>query len=64
LIVVAASSGGEFAGRVARLIEAISAQPGAHVPGAKRKDERVRAASGIGVSADLLAQIQALAAQR
>ena len=61
---VATSSGGEFAGRVARLIEAIAAQPGAHVPGAKRKDARVRAASGIGVSADLLAQIQTLAAQR
>jgi (2R)-3-sulfolactate dehydrogenase (NADP+) len=61
---VGASSGGEFGQRIGRLIEAIAAQPGAHVPGAKRKAARVRAASGIGVSADLLAQVQALAAQR
>jgi (2R)-3-sulfolactate dehydrogenase (NADP+) len=61
---VATSSGGEFGQRVARLIEAIAAQPGAHVPGAKRKGARVRTASGVGVSADLVAQIQALAAQR
>jgi (2R)-3-sulfolactate dehydrogenase (NADP+) len=61
---VTTSSGGEFGQRVTRLIEAIAAQPGAHVPGAKRKDARVRASSGVGVSADLLAQIQALAAQR
>jgi (2R)-3-sulfolactate dehydrogenase (NADP+) len=61
---VATSSGDEFGQRVARLIEAIAAQPGAHVPGAKRKDARVRTASGVGVSADLVAQIQALAAQR
>jgi (2R)-3-sulfolactate dehydrogenase (NADP+) len=59
---VATSSGGEFGQLVTKLVEAIGAQPGAHVPGAKRKDARVRAASGVGVSTDLVTQIQALAA--
>ena len=61
---VATSSDGEFGRRLERLVEAIAAQPGAHVPGGKRKAARDRAASGIGVSADLVTQIQALAAQR
>lgn len=57
----ATSSGGAFGERVARIIEAIAVQPGAHVPGAKRRHSREQAHSGIGVSADLLAQIRALA---
>ena len=61
---VATSSAGEFGQRLERLVEAIAAQPGAHVPGGKRKAARDRATSGIGVSADLVTQIQALAAQR
>jgi (2R)-3-sulfolactate dehydrogenase (NADP+) len=61
---VAASSAGEFGQRLERLVEAIAAQPGAHVPGGKRKAARDRATSGIGVSADLVTQIQSLAAQR
>jgi (2R)-3-sulfolactate dehydrogenase (NADP+) len=59
---VATSSGGEFGQLVAKLVEAIGAQPGAHVPGARRKDARARAVSGVGVSTDLVTQIQALAA--
>ena len=61
---VAASSGGGFGERVSKLVEAISAQPGAQVPGAKRKQARMRTASGVAVSSDLITQIQALAAQR
>ena len=54
---VATSSAGEFGQRLERLVEAIAAQPGAHVPGGKRKAARDRATSGIGVSADLVTQI-------
>jgi len=61
---IATSSAGEFGQRLERLVEAIAAQPGAHVPGGKRKAARDRATSGIGVSADLVTQIQSLAAQR
>lgn len=61
---VATSSGGEFGPRLGRLVEAIAAQSGAHVPGSKRKAARGRSTSGIGVPADLVTQIQALAAQR
>ena len=61
---IATSSAGEFGQRLERLVEAIAAQPGAHVPGGKRKAARDRATFGIGVSADLVTQIQALAAQR
>ncbi|MET0277229.1 MAG: Ldh family oxidoreductase [Pseudorhodoplanes sp.] len=61
---VAASSGGGFGERVTKLVEAIVAQPGAHVPGAKRKAARVHLASGVSVSSDLVTQIQALAAPR
>ena len=57
---VAASSGGEFAGHVARLVEAIAAQEGAHVPGSKRKAARAKAGGGIAVSTDLLTQIKSL----
>lgn len=59
---VAASSGGEFAPRVTRLVEAIAAQDGAQVPGSKRKAARAKAGGGIAVSADLVKQIRGLAA--
>jgi (2R)-3-sulfolactate dehydrogenase (NADP+) len=56
-----ASSGDAFGSRVARLVEAIAAQEGARVPGGARKAARQRSSNGIAVSADLLAQIKALA---
>jgi (2R)-3-sulfolactate dehydrogenase (NADP+) len=61
---VAASSGGEFAQRVTRLVEAIAAQEGAHIPGSKRKAARAKSGAGVAVSADLVKQIKDLAAQR
>lgn len=61
---VATSSGGDFAQRVTRLVEAIAAQEGAHIPGAKREAARAKAGAGIAVSADLVQQIRDLAAQR
>ena len=61
---VATSSGGEFGQRVARLVEAIATQEGSHIPGSKRKAARAKAGSGIMVSADLVKQIEDLAAQR
>lgn len=61
---VAASSDGGFGERVSKLVDAISSQAGAQVPGARRKQARVRNASGVAVSSDMIAQIQALAAQR
>jgi (2R)-3-sulfolactate dehydrogenase (NADP+) len=59
---VATSSGGAFAERAARLVEAIAAQDGAHIPGSKRKAARVKAGGGVAVSADLVQQIRDLAA--
>jgi (2R)-3-sulfolactate dehydrogenase (NADP+) len=61
---VAASSGGGFGERVTRLVEAIAAQEGAHIPGSKRKAARAKAGAGVAVSADLVKQIRDLAAQR
>lgn len=54
-----ASSGGVFAERIARLAEAIAAQEGAHVPGAKRRTARTKAQTGISVPSDLIGQIRA-----
>jgi len=61
---VATSSGGAFAERVARIVEAIAAQEGAHIPGSKRKSARERSSAGVAVSADLVKQIKELAEQR
>jgi (2R)-3-sulfolactate dehydrogenase (NADP+) len=61
---VATSSGGAFGERVTRVVEAIAAQDGAHIPGSKRKAARAKAAAGIAVSADLVKQIKDLGAQR
>ncbi|MGV3633615.1 MAG: Ldh family oxidoreductase [Pseudorhodoplanes sp.] len=61
---VATSSGGAFGERVTRLVEAIAAQEGAHIPGSKRKAARAKAVSGVAVSADLVQQIRDLAAVR
>jgi LDH2 family malate/lactate/ureidoglycolate dehydrogenase len=47
-----------FAERIARLAEAIAAQEGAHVPGAKRRTARAKASAGIPVAADLIEQIK------
>jgi (2R)-3-sulfolactate dehydrogenase (NADP+) len=59
---VATSSDGAFGQRVARLVEAIAAQDGAHIPGTKRKAARTRSSLGVAVSADLVKQIKDLAA--
>jgi (2R)-3-sulfolactate dehydrogenase (NADP+) len=59
---VATSSGGAFGERVARLVEAIAAQEGAHIPGGKRKAARAKSSAGVAVSADLVKQIRDLAA--
>lgn len=61
---VATSSGGAFGERVTRLVEAIAAQEGAHIPGSKRKAARAKSGAGIAVSADLVKQIKDLAASR
>jgi (2R)-3-sulfolactate dehydrogenase (NADP+) len=61
---VATSSGGAFGERVTRLVEAIAAQEGAHIPGSKRKAARAKAGGGVAVSADLVKQIKDLAAVR
>lgn len=61
---VATSSGGVFGERVTRLVEAIAAQEGAHIPGSKRKAARAKSGAGIAVSADLVKQIKDLAASR
>jgi len=58
---VQVSSTGAFSDRLARLVGAIAMQEGAHVPGNKRAAARQRALlSGIKVSADLIARIEAL----
>jgi (2R)-3-sulfolactate dehydrogenase (NADP+) len=58
---VQVSSAGAFSDRLAHLVAAIAAQEGAHVPGGKRAAARQRAVlSGIKVSADLVARIEAL----
>ena len=54
------SSGGVFQERVKRLVEAIAAQDGAHLPGGRRKAARARASGGIAVSSDLITQIRGL----
>ncbi len=59
---VATSSGGAFGERVTRLVEAIAAQDGAHIPGSKRKAARAKSGAGVAVSADLVKQIRDLAA--
>lgn len=59
---VATSSGGAFGERVSRLVEAIAAQDGAHIPGSKRKAARAKSGAGVSVSADLVKQIRDLAA--
>ncbi len=57
-----APSGGLFADRVAALVAAITAQPGARLPGSRRIAARTRAdRDGIKVDPDVLAQVQALA---
>ncbi|MFZ5690989.1 MAG: Ldh family oxidoreductase [Pseudomonadota bacterium] len=61
---VTTSSGGTFGERVTRLVEAIAAQEGAHIPGSKRKAARAKAGAGVAVSADLVKQIKDLAAVR
>ena len=58
-----ASSGGAFGERIARLAEAIATQEGAHVPGARRKGARAKAASGIAVATDLVEQAKAAVRQ-
>ncbi|MGE3144812.1 MAG: Ldh family oxidoreductase [Pseudorhodoplanes sp.] len=58
-----ASSGGAFGERIARLAEAIAAQEGAHVPGARRQGARTKAASGIAVATDLVEQAKAAVRQ-
>ncbi|MCB9959855.1 MAG: Ldh family oxidoreductase [Rhodospirillaceae bacterium] len=56
----AATSGGAFARRIADLAAAITAQPGARLPGARRLEARARHdREGIAVSSDLLANIRA-----
>jgi (2R)-3-sulfolactate dehydrogenase (NADP+) len=57
----AASSGGEFASRIARLVEAIAAQEGVHLQGRGRAAARARAdRSGIEVDDATLARVRAL----
>ncbi|HEY0442365.1 MAG TPA: Ldh family oxidoreductase [Xanthobacteraceae bacterium] len=56
----AASSGGAFGERIARLTAAIAEQQGAHVPGARRQAARARAGDGIKIASDLVAQIAAM----
>ena len=57
-----ATSGGLFAERLSRLVDAIRAQEGARVPGTRRRAARERAAGeGIAVDAELLARIEGLA---
>jgi (2R)-3-sulfolactate dehydrogenase (NADP+) len=59
-----ASSGGAFAARIARLVEAIADQPGAHLQGSGRKAARARAdRDGIKPDAAILAKVRALAGE-
>jgi (2R)-3-sulfolactate dehydrogenase (NADP+) len=58
----AASSGGAFASRIARLVEAIASQEGVHLQGSGRAAARARAArAGIAVDDALLAKVRSLA---
>lgn len=58
-----ATAGDGFAARIAMLCDAVTAQPGARLPGAGRIAARARAdAAGIAVDPDILARVQALAA--
>ena len=55
-------SGGAFGARLERLIEAMLAQPGVRLPGARRLESRARAAArGLQVDADLLRRLESLA---
>jgi (2R)-3-sulfolactate dehydrogenase (NADP+) len=54
-----------FADRVARLVTAIAAQPGAHLPGSGREAARAASARhGVAVEPALLARIEALAGRK
>lgn len=56
-----ASSGGAFAERLAEVLAAIAAQPGARLPGSRRRAARARALrEGVAVDAALLARVRAL----
>ena len=57
-----ASSGGEFAARLEALVEILSAEAGAHLPGSGRKSARARAQSeGVLVDEAIIAKASALA---
>jgi (2R)-3-sulfolactate dehydrogenase (NADP+) len=57
------TSGGAFVSRMAALLEAFESEPGARLPGARRLENRARAASeGLRIPGPLLAEIRALAA--
>ena len=56
-----ATSGGEFAARMAALTQAITAQPGARLPGVNRQSAMERAAqNGVDVSAAILERVRAI----
>jgi (2R)-3-sulfolactate dehydrogenase (NADP+) len=58
-----AGSGGAFAERLAVVLAAFAAAPGARLPGARRLAARARAErEGVAVDAGLLARVRALAA--
>jgi (2R)-3-sulfolactate dehydrogenase (NADP+) len=58
----AASSGGAFASRIARLVEAIATQEGVHLQGSGREAARARAdRTGIAVDDAILAKVRTLA---
>ncbi len=59
-----ASSGGTFASRIARLVEAIAGQPDMHLPGSGRAAARARADRHcVAVDAGTLAKARALAGE-
>lgn len=61
----AATAGGAFAGKIARLSAAIADQPGARVPGAGRRAARDRAdRDGVPVARATLDRIAALAGKQ
>ena len=61
----AASSGGAFASRITRLVEAVAVQEGVHLQGSGRAAARARAdRSGIAVDDGTLAKVRALAGAR
>jgi (2R)-3-sulfolactate dehydrogenase (NADP+) len=59
-----ASSGGVFAGRIAALVEALRAEPGAHLPGDRRRAARERAdRDGVGIDKALFDRVRQLAGE-